>query len=295
MRVDDKVNPATQSEAAPAEVEEPNPFSILDEEEEVIIGAEEEGAAAAQAAAPAAAKDEKEVKRELQTVLQLSPTFSTHIFHGLAGEPVERMHGAFGITFDFLSKNFENGLRFLAGAYFRGFKDNMAAGARLGFAVDVNDRLTLKVPFGLGWVNASGTDDDAGNVPIELTGTGVNADQTAYTFAPHDVNMSMQAGMLSFDPELSINFHRWKLGGGKTVGLGAFVALSAALYAGALTDDECSYAYDPSEGDLEVRPGGNGNYEFSNTAALEDRCRSGEAAFGTVFSGTAGLTLEFGI
>ena len=171
----------------------------------------------------------------------------------------------------------------------------MAAGARLGFALDVNDRLTLKVPFGLGWVNASGVDDDAGNVPIELSGTGVNADQTAYTFQPHDVQMTMQGGMLSFDPELSINFHRWDLGGGKTLGLGAFVAVSAGLYTGGVSDDECSYAYDPSEGDLEVRPSSQGSYEFASTGGLTDRCRAGETTFGTVFSGSAGLTVEFGL
>ncbi len=236
--------------------------------------------------------------RQVSPLIQLSPNVTSHNYFDLAGEAVEHRANSYGINFDWMGSTHSRlGTRPLVGAYFHGSAGNMAAGLRAGMGWSIGSGLfAIKAPISAGWLYVKG-EDASGSVPIEFIGTGVNADQTAYTMRPHDMGMYMHAGTLTFDPEIHFMFARTDLGQGKSFSFGAFIALSAGLYAGALSDDGCSYAYNPGDGNLEVRPTADGvEYTLDGGGITgADRCRGNAFSLGTIFGGSVGLTGEFGL
>ncbi|MBN1283104.1 MAG: hypothetical protein JXA24_04945 [Proteobacteria bacterium] len=277
--VDDEIPPSyrVEEDAAAEEVEE--------EEEEEEPNAEEK-----------AAPPEPPKERELAWLLHMAPSPQYRIFMDLAGEGVESGLGGLGLAFDAVTNVLESGARFSFGAHFHGFRHAMFTGVRLGAAGDISDSIFLKLMANLDYVGISGPDRASPYVPIELNDPPVTADGTAYSFTPISMDMSMRGAALTISPEIAVMFKRWDIGGGKTLGLGAFLALEAGLYVGAVTDDGCAYAYDPGSSDgVHVRPDGTGNASFTQEGSLGSRCRADETSFGVIFGGQAGLTLEFGL
>ncbi len=300
--IDTEVPPDIWSEAPPAD-EPPADEALLPEDEELPPDSEteetkpeEETKAEEEEVLPAKPADVKTKERPLAWLLQLGASPRYRIFTDFAGEAMEEGRGAMGLSFDVMTPKLESGARFYFGADFHGWSNAMFAGLRLGAAGDVTDHIFLKLGANLGYIGIEGADDDSQNVPIELNNPPVTSDGTAYSFNPVSMDMSMKGGALTISPELAVTFKRWALGGGKTISLGAFIALEAGIYLAAVTDEGCNYAYDPYAADrVEVRPDGSGNASFEQTSALDSRCRADEPSYGTIFGGEAGLTLEFGL
>ena len=141
-----------------------------------------------------------------------------------------------------------------------------------------------------------GAENGLDDVPVELSNPQITADGTAYRMTPHKMDFIMNAAVLMLKPEIGYTFHRWHLGGGKTLGIKGFLGLHAGLFAGSVYDDGCSYSYDPAGDDtIHVSPTGGGSAVVVQETELGTRCRSGEPVFGSIFGAEIGFGVEWGL
>jgi hypothetical protein len=228
-------------------------------------------------------------------LLDFSASLSAHSLTGLAGQPMDVSTPGVGYNLEWMSSEFSNGMRLLLGAHYNGWVDHHAVGVSVGTAF-TSGNFYVKLRAAFDYLYFKGAENGLDDVPVELADPQITADGSAYRMIPHEMDFIMNAATLMLKPEIGYVFHRWHLGGGKTLGIKGFLGLHAGLFAGNVYDDGCSYSYDPAGDDtIHVSPTGGGNAVVVQETDLGTRCRSGEPIFGSIFGAEIGFGLEWGL
>ncbi len=228
-------------------------------------------------------------------LIDFSVALSAHSLAGLAGEPMDISTPGVGYNLEWMSSEFPNGMRLLLGAHYTGWVDHHAVGASVGTAY-TSGKFYVKLRAAFDYLYLKGVENGLDDVPVELSNPQITADGTAYRMTPHKMDLIMNAAVLMLKPEIGYTFHRWHLGGGKTIGIKGFLGFHAGLFAGSVYDDGCSYTYDPAGDDvIHVSPTGGGSAGVVQETELGTRCRSGEPIFGSIFGAEIGFGLEWGL
>jgi len=237
----------------------------------------------------------EESRRRYTNLIDFSAGFSINNLSGLAGEPMDVNNGGIRFNLEWMSPEYPSGARLLLGAHYAGWINKHQVGAAAGIAF-TSGKFYAKLSAAFDYIFVKDLEDGLDDVPVELSDPQITADGTAYRMSPHEMDFILNAGALILRPEIGYTFKRWQLGGGQTMGLKAFVAFHAGLFAGTVYDDGCSYSYNPSGDDtVHVSPTGGGDAVVVQETDLGTRCRSGEPVFGSMFGVDLGLALEFGI
>jgi hypothetical protein len=236
-----------------------------------------------------------ESRSRYANIIDFSAKLSAHSLTGLAGEPMDASTPGVGYNLEWMSSEFPNGMRLLLGTHYTGWVDHHAIGASVGTAF-TSGKFYVKLRAAFDYYYLKGAENGLDDIPVELANPQITTDGTAYRMIPHEMDFIMNAATLMLKPEIGYVFHRWHLGGGKTIGLKGFLGLHAGLFAGTVYDDGCSYSYDPAGDDtIHVSPTGDGNAVVVQETELGTRCRSGEPIFGSIFGAEIGLGVEWGL
>lgn len=197
-------------------------------------------------------------------------------------QPLERdVHGV-ALRLDFLTAELgDEGTRFLYGGEFQRANGFLEGAARLGAGWDLLDnRLFLKIPVGVGYFRLEGTEDDRREVTFDGNDGPVALRSNAF---------KMEGALLTVSPEISLLFHRWQLGEGRTFALLGQVGFDASAYFGWLSDKSGRRSLDPE--DTTGTATSAENVTLTGRAGRLDR--DGEFHAGYSYDVNAGLLFEY--
>lgn len=219
-----------------------------------------------------------EQHRRFQDLTGVSVGPCYQAFLNFAGEPLSQSNSCVQVSFGLLSREKAGGVRsFVGGSFITTPGQSGMVGTRLGGRGKFYGG---SIEAGYLWLGAK--DNTRHDIPIELNDPPVNAAGTAYRMRPIDSKRILHAAyfMLNVEGVMPIPKVSW---------LSLYWGANSGVFAGAVSDDPCSFSYNPSGGSVEVEPEGT----VKTMGRLDNRCRTGEFTIGAMFGINAGVRAEF--
>lgn len=202
------------------------------------------------------------------------------------GEKLSQGSAALALSLDWMSGNRGTKSQPYFGIYGQvSGGDLFGIGGRTGIAYDWTGRLEQRFGLSAGYLRLRGEETKKDDIPVDVTG--VTPDRRAYVArANNGTDRTFQGGMLMANLETDLRVYRASQ---SPFSLNGFLALSAGLVGGTVSDEGCSYTV-PAE-DARVKPEGD-HYLVSSPKAFGSRCRSGEFSLGGAFGLAIGVRGE---
>jgi len=227
--------------------------------------------------------------RRHKPLLDIEIVGVTRSINSLSGAAINLAQHGGTLNIDFLSKPFKKNkskipaggrnsqaTRFLLGGYADAAQHLLGFGLRVGFAAEFGKSVMLKVPFRAGYLRINGAKSNLPGIPFVWGEQDANGVYPLINVTP---TISFQGGEVGAAPELVFTMKRFRLGGGKTLGLNLVAGAFATVGYGKLSD----------------KPVANTLERLENLGITEDQQIVGQGVFGKTRSNQSAFTYSLGL